>query len=89
MKHITDDRLDTIEPLLEQLRTVAGLTERKRGNFVFRSRAFLHFHEDGDDCYADVRLDGGDFERRRVTTAAEQRRLVAAVRRAVESSPRP
>jgi hypothetical protein len=83
VKHITEPRLDAIEPLLEQLRTVDGLIERKRGNFVYRSRAFLHFHEDGDDFYADVRLDGGDFERRRVTTAAEQRRLVAAVRRAV------
>jgi hypothetical protein len=83
VKHITEPRLDEIEPLLEQLRTVDGLTERKRGNFVYRSRAFLHFHEDGDDFYADVRLDGGDFERRRVTTAAEQERLVAAVRRAL------
>ena len=36
-----------------------------------------------DDIYADVRLQGDDFERTRVTTDAEQRALVTAVRRAL------
>jgi hypothetical protein len=82
MRHITDARLDGIDDLLEQLRTVEGLTERKRGVFYRRSKAFLHFHEDGDDIYADVRFEGPDFDRRRVTTKAEQRSLVSAVRAA-------
>ena len=51
--------------------------------FYRRSRACLHFHADGDDTYADVRLDGDEFERTRATTKAEQRALVAAVRRAL------
>ncbi len=80
MRHITPARLETIEPLLAQLRTVAGLVERKRGTFYRKSRAFLHFHEHGDDIYADVRLDGDAFDRRRVTTKAEQAALVRAVR---------
>src|SRR5262245_5770678 len=83
VRHITDDRLDHIEPLLTDLRSVDGLVERKRGVFYRKSRAFLHFHEHGEDVYADVRFDDDDFERVRVTTAAEQRKLVARVRRCV------
>jgi hypothetical protein len=81
MRHITPARLPDIEPLLGELRCIDGLQERTPGIFYVRSRAFLHFHEDGDDIYADVRLDGDDFDRRRVTTRAEQRALVSAVRR--------
>ena len=51
---------------------------------IVSSNAFLHFHEDGErDMYADVKLHGPEFERMRVTTKAEQRVLVAAVRRAL------
>ena len=86
MRHITPARLDGIEPLLDSLRSVDGLTEKSRGVFYRRSNAFLHFHEDGDDVYADVRLAGSDFERRRVTTKAEQRSLVSAVRKSLAVS---
>ena len=89
MRHITDGRLDDLEPLLERLRALDGLVERTRGVFYRKSRAFLHFHEDGDDVYADVRLDGPEFDRRRVTSAAAQDRLVAAVARVLATpSPR-
>jgi hypothetical protein len=80
MRHITPSRLDEIEPLLVQLRRVPQLVEKKRGVFSLRSRAFLHFHEDGDDVYADVRLDGPDFDRRRITTKSERAQLVRDVR---------
>jgi hypothetical protein len=83
MRHARDDDLDRIEPLLAQMRKLDGLTEKSRGVFYRRSRACLHFHADGDDTYADLRLDGDEFERTRVTTKAEQRALVAAVRRAL------
>ena len=83
MRHARDDDLDRIEPLLAEMRTLDGLTEKSRGVFCRRSRACLHFHADGDDTYADVRLDGDEFERTRVTTKAEQRALVSAVRRAL------
>jgi hypothetical protein len=52
--------------------------ERKRGNFQHGSRAFLHFHADGDNLYADVRLDGVDFARRR-DHPDEQADLVTAI----------
>ena len=83
MRHITPVRLATIEPLLESLRALDGLVERSPGVFYRRSRAFLHFHEDGDDIYADVRLGGEEFDRRRVSTTREQQALVTAVRRVV------
>jgi hypothetical protein len=84
VRRATPERLTAIEPLLEQLRAFDGLTERKPGTFYRRSNAFLHFHEHGErDMYADVKLHGREFERMRVTTKAEQRTLVAAVRRAL------
>jgi hypothetical protein len=83
MRHITHDRLPDLDALLTQLRAFDGLTERAPGTFYRRSRAFLHFHEDGADLYADARLTGGDFERRRVTTKAEQRALLQEVRKAL------
>jgi hypothetical protein len=82
VRHPRPEDLDRIESVLEQLRAIDGLTEKSRGVFYRRSRAFLHFHADGDDTYADLRVAGDDFERTRVTTKAEQRTLVATVRRA-------
>lgn len=83
VRHARDEDLDRIEPLLTELRTVDELTERSRGVFYRRSRACLHFHVDGDAMYADVRCEGDDFERTRVTTNAEQRAFVRRVRRAL------
>ena len=83
MRHPRDGELDRMAAVLEQLRAIDGLVERKPGVFSRRSRAFLHFHVDGDDVYADVRLDGRTFDRMRVTSRREQRALVAAVRHAV------
>jgi hypothetical protein len=79
MRHARADALDRLEPLLAQLRSVDGLREKSRGVFYKGSKAFLHFHEDGDDLFADVRF-AGDFERSKVTTAAEQRALLKRVR---------
>jgi hypothetical protein len=80
VKHATSSALDELEGLLADLRGVDGLTERTRGAFYRRSRAFLHFHEDPSGLYADVRLDGAEFERMRVSTKAERRRLLSRVR---------
>jgi hypothetical protein len=85
VRHITPERLAAIEELLGKLRAVDGLVERSPGVFYRRSRAFLHFHEDGPGVYADVRLSGDDFDRRRVSTKREQQRLVGAVRRSMQS----
>jgi hypothetical protein len=85
VRHITPERLAAIDELLAELRAVDGLVERSPGVFYRRSRAFLHFHEDGPDVYADVRLSGDDFDRRRVSTKREQQSLVGVVRRSMQS----
>ena len=81
MKHATAAGLDELDDVLRALRGVDGLRERSRGVFYRGSRAFLHFHEDPSGMYADVRL-GADFQRMRVTTKAERKRLLSVVRAA-------
>jgi hypothetical protein len=84
VKHAGPAALEALDPLLAELRSVDGLDEKKPGVFYRGSKAFLHFHEDPTGFYADVRLQvTDDFERRRTTTAAEQRSLVSSVRRAL------
>jgi hypothetical protein len=83
MRHVKDDDLDRLDPLLEQLRAIDGLRERKRGNFMVKSRPFLHFHAHGDEFFADVRV-ADDFERFPATTATQQRTLVKTIKGALE-----
>jgi hypothetical protein len=83
MRHSREGDLDPIEPTLAQIRAIGGLKEKKQGTFYKGSSGFLHFHVDGDDIYADVKLDGRTFERMRTTTQAEQRALVRAIRKAL------
>ena len=85
MRHARPEDLEAIEPLLGQLRSLDELVERTPGSFYRRSKGFLHFHVDGNDLWCDVRLSGPEFERVRATTKAEQRSLVAAVRRTLAS----
>lgn len=79
MRHATPLALDRLEPLLQELRAIEGLTERVRGNFQRRSKALLHFHEDPEGLFADLKQDG-DWVRYRVSTARERKRFVARVR---------
>jgi hypothetical protein len=73
--------LDELDDVLRALRGVDGLKEKSHGVFYRGSRAFLHFHEDRSGMYADVRF-GADFERMRVTTNPERKRLLSVVRAA-------
>ena len=66
--------------MLVQLRALPDLREKSRGTFYRKSQAFLHFHEDPAGLFADVRLGGADFTRMRVSTKAEQRALMTAVK---------
>lgn len=79
MKHAGAQALDRLEPLLERLRTIPGMKERSRGVFYRGSRAFLHFHEHGEELFADMRA-GTDFERFAATSRAERDALLKALR---------
>ncbi len=78
MKHAGPDALDALERLLGQLRRRSGLSEKSRGIFYRGSRAFLHFHEDGAQLFADVRL-AGDFVRLPASTSAQQAILLRKI----------
>jgi len=82
MRHITPSSLDRLEAFLTELRRLEGLREKKRGVFYRRSRAFLHFHEDPEGLFADVRLTD-EFERFRVSSRTEQKALLVRLRAAL------
>jgi hypothetical protein len=87
MRHATPQDLERIAPLLQGLRSLDGLTERTPGVFYRRSRAFLHFHADTDGMFADVRLQGDDFERMPVTSRSAQAALLRQVRQTLGEAP--
>ncbi len=78
MRHARPADFDQLEPLLARLRGMAGLSERSRGVFCRRGRAFLHFHEDREGLFADLRTpDGLDFDRHDVTEPKGRDTLIA------------
>jgi hypothetical protein len=80
MKHAGVAALDQLEPLLKRLRALDGMTERGRGVFYSRSKAFLRFHEDPAGLFADLRDPAGaDFDRFKVDGPERQDALVEAV----------
>jgi len=83
MKHAGAAALAALAPLLKRLRGLDGLSERKVGTFYLRSSAFLHFHEDPEGLFADVKLDGTEFTRLPVDTLAQQDALVELVTKAL------
>jgi len=80
MKHAGPAALDSLEPLLQKLRKIPGLLERKRSIFYRQGTAFLHFHEDPAGLFADLRT-SADFERYPVSSAKQITRLLREARR--------
>ncbi len=83
MKHAGEAALNQLDAMLTDLRQCIGLTEKKRGVFYQKSSAFLHFHEEGDTLYADLKVKG-EWQRFRVNTQVERSTFVAAVRQALQ-----
>ena len=83
MRHARSDALDRLEPVLAALRAMPELTERSRGVFYCRSKAFLHFHEDEEGLFADLRT-SAQFERFRVSAAKERSLFLQRVRALLE-----
>jgi hypothetical protein len=80
VRHAGPAALDHLEDLLVAIRAAGGLTEKSRGVFYRRSRAFLHFHEDPAGLFADVRGEGRDFDRLKVDEPGGREALLARVR---------
>jgi len=81
MRHARPEDLDRLEDVLAELRALPGLTERSRGTFYRKSRAFLHFHEDPKGLFADLRdAADRDFDRIDVTGPAGRAELIALAR---------
>jgi hypothetical protein len=72
MRHAGEGALDDLEPMLRAPRAMPALREKARGTFYRGSRAFIHFHEDIEGLFADVRF-GEEFERIDVTTLRNRR----------------
>ena len=87
VRHATQEDLDQIETLLVELRKLPRLRERRRGYFSRADRAFLHFHEDAGELYADVRL-GSKFQRMKVTSRTEQDEFLSRVKETLQTSAR-
>ena len=73
MKHATAETLAQLTELLDRIRAVPGLVEKRPGVFYRKGRAFLHFHEDPAGLFADVRP-GEEWIRLAVGDATGRRR---------------
>jgi len=79
MKHAGEQSLDRLEELLRQVRQHPELKEKKRGVFYRGSAAFLHFHEDADELFADLKVDG-NWQRFAVSSQTERKEMLKALR---------
>ena len=84
MRHAGPVALSALHAVLEHLRQINGLTERKPGIFYRGSSAFLHFHEDDAGLFADAKVNGRTFERMPVNTKLEQVALLSKVSSALQ-----
>lgn len=78
MRHAGPAVLDELSALLEDLRALPGLQEKSRGVFYRKSKTFLHFHEDPEGLFADLRDSDGDWRRIDVTSAEGRAALLTA-----------
>jgi hypothetical protein len=84
VKHASEFTLEGLSALLDRLRSIDGLVEKRPGVFYRRSKAFLHFHEDPSGIFVDIRLNIDDpFTRLPVTTRSQQSELITTIKRAL------
>jgi hypothetical protein len=83
MKHAGPAALDRLEPFLKDLRRRSALKEKSRGIFYRGGRAFLHFHEYGEEFFADLRR-AAEFERFPATSPKDRAALLKLVDKAVK-----
>ena len=84
MKHASEETLKVLTSLLTRIRSMDGLVEKRPGVFYRKSKAFVHFHEDPEGLFVDVRThDDQPFTRLPVTTSRQQSALIEMIRRAL------
>jgi len=83
VKHAGPVTLAALATLLSDIRKRPLLREKSPGSFYVRSKGYLHFHEDPAGIFADVKLDFEHYTRMRVSTAKEQRALLARIDRSL------
>lgn len=83
MRHASQQALDELAPLLAELRLMPALAEKRPGVFYLKSKAVLHFHEDAEGLFADLRLPGDDWQRLAVSRVRDQRTVVTLLKRSL------
>ena len=81
MKHAGPAALDSLEPIIAEIRKLEGLKEKKRGSFYRGSVGFLHFHEDPAGFFADLKV-GVEFTRMPVNNRREIEAFIRQARKA-------
>lgn len=72
MKHATTSALKSLTTVLDALRNLPALQEKRLDIFYLRSNAFLRFHEDAAGLFADAKFHGIECERLPLNTWEEQ-----------------
>jgi hypothetical protein len=83
MRHASAERLEEVRELLEKVRELGKLRERKMGVFYWNGKAFLHFHEDEAGMFADV-WTGRAWKRVAVNRAGQVKLLLTEIRNAMK-----
>jgi len=81
VKHAGPAALDSLEPIIAEIRKLEGLKEKKRGSFYRGSVGFLHFHEDPAGFFADLKV-GVEFTRMPVNNRREIEAFIRQARKA-------
>jgi len=79
-----DSTLETLAPLLDVLRAYPMLNEVRPAAFHLDGRDFIHFHEETEGLFADVRLSKGRVHMP-VSTQAEQAELLERIEEQLSS----
>ena len=82
MKHAGPDSLEALRGLLTDVRKLPRLVEKKTRIFYSKGKAFLHFHEDREGLFADLRANGSEFTRFPVNSSVEKATFLHALREA-------
>ena len=85
MKALKTSTLNSLNPLLAVLRAHPALREVRPAEFALDDKDFVHFHEDSDGVFADVRLKEVGRVHMPVSSAAQQAEFLERIDRTLEA----